>query len=203
MIKNLNYTAKNGILIEADVDGIHKQILFSDIEPFWSYANEDDFEGGYANIKDDYIIFTILVASSQGGVIVIWDTKKDCVVHISEGSYCLTASIYKDRVFYLCDVCNYTMPSHYQMYSIPLYTMDSYKEGTRLYNQNPCKITENNIKSIRLKVDEAGISVIVNNNAYCYSDTLDEAVNTVRKEEYSWLYEETDLNIAKVFGWLT
>ena len=137
----------------------------------------------YANIKDDYIIFTILVASSQGGVIVIWDTKKDCVVHISEGSYCLTAAIYKDRVFYLCDVCNYTMPSHYQMYSIPLYTMDSYEEGTRLYNQNPCKITENNIKSIRLKVDET--------------------VNTVRKEEYAWLYEETDLNIAKVFGWLT
>lgn len=222
MITNISYPGENGVLIEADVDGIHEQIKFSDVLPYWSYATEDDFEGGRAYVKDDYIIFTILVASSQGGVIVVWDTKKKGIVHISNGDYCTAVAIYNDTLFYLCNVYDFVTPSHYQMYSISLNTMDVSDCGKRLYCQNPCKIEEKSINDIDLKVNEHGIQVIINREkTYTYSDTIEETINTVRNENYSWLYDvftedssahifeddslggKVDLNIRKVYGWLT
>ena len=50
------------MLIEADVNGEHKEILFSDIEKYWNYATEEDFEGGRAYVYGDSIAFSILVS---------------------------------------------------------------------------------------------------------------------------------------------
>jgi hypothetical protein len=69
---------------------------------------------------------------------------------------------------------------------------------------------------IGMFVDESGIEIIVNGNiVYRYSDTVDESVNTVRNEEYAWLYdvlkgdfskyifdEDASKKIERIYGWL-
>lgn len=125
MIENISYPGENGVLIEADVNGLHKKILFSDIEPYWGYSNEDEFEGGRAEAFDDFIMFTISAASGQGGIIVIWDVNKNCVLHISEASYCVAFSIYNEFVYTLCGVSNFVTPFHYELYATPIFTKDA------------------------------------------------------------------------------
>ena len=161
MIQNLNYKAEGNVLIGYDVNSIHKEIKFSDIEPFWNYANEEDFENGRAYVFGTLIAFSILVASGQGGVIIIWDTEKECVVHISEAAYSEAVYLFMERVYYLCQVSNYNTPSHLRLYSIPLFTMDVDKSGERLYCQSPCKVydTDHLYTNADLKVSDKGILV--------------------------------------------
>ena len=99
-------------------------------------------------------------------------------------------------------------------------TIDINECGKRLFCQDPCKVNEEQIDSIDLDVSENGIKVVINeDNIYTFSDTTDEEVNTVRKEEFAWLYdvftedisthlfedsgiEKTDLSKKRVLGWL-
>ena len=224
MIENLNYKAESGVLIEADINGVHKEILFSDIEKYWDYATEDDFESGRVYVHDNQIVFTILVAGGQGGVIAAWDTEKECVTHISDGSYCQALYVHDDKIWYLCDVSNFMIPSHLQMYVIPLYTMDANKDGKRIFCQSPCQIYDRgcSYKTIDVKVsDEAGILVKADSKIYRYSESLDPDVLAKRNEEFAWLYdvftedpfnhkfeegvlgEKIDVDKCNIFGWLT
>ncbi|WP_303826287.1 hypothetical protein [Ruminococcus flavefaciens] len=224
MIENLDYKGSDGILIVADVNNVHKEIRFSDIEPLWEHANEDEFEGGRAYIVGSNIVFTILVASGQGGVIIVWDTEKECVTHISEAAYCQALYVFENKVFYLCDISNFVIPSHLQMYVIPLGTMDAWKEGKRIYCQSPCQVydRDNDYETIDVKVSaDAGILVKVDDKIYRYSESLDPTILSKRSAKFSYLYdvftektsdhtfeegllgEKIDKDKYRVFGWLT
>ena len=226
MIQHLNYKAEDGVLIEADVNDIHKEIRFSDIEPFWSCANEEVFENGRAYVFGNLIAFFILVASGQGGVIIIWDTEKECVVHISEAAFCEAVYLFKERVYYLCQVSNYNTPSHLRLYSIPMFTMDAGKTGERLYCQSPCEVFDRDhfYTNADLRVSDKGILVKIDDKVIRYSGSPDLSVVSKRNEEYAWLYdvfidnpsnhnfqiveedgfsEKIDMDKYKVFGWLT
>ena len=67
MIKSVNYVADQETLICVETNDAKLKIKYSDLEPYWSYANPDDFEAGRASIQDDFLIFTMLVAGGQGG----------------------------------------------------------------------------------------------------------------------------------------
>ena len=224
MVKNLEYKASNGILIEADVNYVHKVIRFSDIEPLWDHANEDEFEDGRVYAIGSNIVFTILVAGRQGGVIVVWNTEKECVTHISEASYCQALYIFENEIFYLCDVSNFVVPSHLQMYVIPLGTMGAQKEGKRIYCQSPCKVydRDNNYETIDIKVSaESGILVKIDDKIYKFSESPDSPTLSKYNVEYSHLYDvftkdtsehnfekgmrgiKSNMDKYSIFGWLT
>ena len=44
MIENVKFNGSNDILIEYDFNGKHKNILFSELEAYWSSATEELFE---------------------------------------------------------------------------------------------------------------------------------------------------------------
>lgn len=60
-MKKLNYIGQDGIIIHIEDGGKVQEIRFSDIEKYWDYANEDDFEGGSARIIGSIVFFTMLM----------------------------------------------------------------------------------------------------------------------------------------------
>lgn len=100
MLTDLQYVADNGTLIEYKDDGKTNSILFSDVIGYWDNANEEKFEGGVSCvINDSQILFTIMVASGQGGVLFIWDVQSRKIVHASNAYFCVAANIYNDKLF--------------------------------------------------------------------------------------------------------
>lgn len=81
MLTGINYVVKEDTFIEFEKNGEKSSIRFSDIVPFWSYATEEDFEGGIIKIIGDKILFTMLTASSQGGIVAVWNTDTEEVEH--------------------------------------------------------------------------------------------------------------------------
>ena len=99
MIKNIEYVANQRTLIKVKTDKGNFCIRYKDIRPYWDYASSDDFEGGTATISSDsdYLIFTMLTAGGQGVVVCVWDCIENKLIHISEGSYVITATIANNK----------------------------------------------------------------------------------------------------------
>ena len=132
MIENVRFIAADGILLAGYINGTAFQLPFSDIEPYWSYANEDDFEYGFAKIFDDKLLITLLTASSQGGVVVLWDAYTETIEHVSDGSFCIAVDMDDEKVYKLLNVATYTTESNLQVWEAPLGMMDASGDGKRL-----------------------------------------------------------------------
>lgn len=171
-MKKLNYIGQDGIIIHIE-DGVKVQeIRFSDIEKYWDYANEDDFEGGSARIIGSIVFFTMLTAGGQGGIIVGWDLEKNSVVHISNGEFCKDFALYNDMVYSLCEVCDFNCAAHFLIFRVPFGTINSEEYGTRLYCESPCRITGNPA----LEVGEKGIQVISGDKEYIFASSAEDAL---------------------------
>lgn len=205
MIENVQIVGEGDVIIEAEIDGVASEIKFSDIAPFWEYANEEDYESGRAYVYEDYIAFTMLTHSGQGGIIVVWDTNDESVVHISEAAYCQALSIFEDNIYYLCDVSNFVTPSHIQLYSVPLFTMDASESGERIYCEEPSQFynQENPPQFFEIDASDSGIIVMIDEEEVLYSSSLDEEYLTSYNDEYSWLYDHSSKQNTEIFGWLT
>ena len=116
MIETVNYIANNGILISGIANGKEYDIKFDEIRSYWDYATEDDFEGGTAKPFGDKILFTVLTASSQGGIVVLWDVPKRAIEHISECSYSVAVDIHNNDIYSLHCVSNYNMTANFKLY---------------------------------------------------------------------------------------
>ena len=148
-MKKLNYIGQDGIIIHIEDGGKVQEIRFSDIEKYWDYANEDDFEGGSA-----------------------WDLEKNSVVHISNGEFCKDFALYNDMVYSLCEVCDFNCAAHFLIFRVPFGTINSEEYGTRLYCESPCRITGNPA----LEVGEKGIQVISEDKEYIFASSTDGAL---------------------------
>ena len=89
----------------------------------------------------------MLIASGQGGVVCVWDCEQNKLVHISEGSYCVAATLANGKLYTLHDISNYCMPYHLRVFSCPFGTMDANHEGMALYADEPVRI-ENYTKTV-------------------------------------------------------
>lgn len=132
MIKKIKFIATENNLIEVDLENQKVNIKFSDILPYWSYATESDFEGGFAKIFDDKILFSIVTASSQGGIIAIWNSKTQKIEHISDGAYCVAADLYDGKVYRLLSVSNFVTKEHFELWETPFGILDSNEEGNQI-----------------------------------------------------------------------
>ena len=132
MSNKIKYLAKNGILIQGEKDGVAFEVKFSDIEPYWEYATEEDFEGGKAKIRDNYLLFNMLTAQGQGGIIAAWDLSSNKIVHLQDGAYTVDFTIWNNEVYQLCYVANYATKAHFSLWKCPFNIKDIDCEGTEI-----------------------------------------------------------------------
>lgn len=168
MLTGIKFIAKGDTLIEYEKDGEKCAIHFSDIESLWSYATEEDFEGGTAKIIDGKILFTMLTASSQGGIVAVWDTDTEEIEHLSEGSYSVAVDVHNDKVYRLLCVSNFTTKANFQLWETPYGVMDADEEGTQMDVAIPEIVDEfdGDCSKIALKVTDKAITLQLNGNTY-------------------------------------
>ena len=141
MITKLEYKANKKTIIRVTTDKGHFNIYYSDIRPYWFHSKPSGFEGGRAYGIGDYVLFTMLTGSRQGGVVCVWDCNQNKLVHISNGDYCSAATIYEDKVLTLCDIYNYRVRERLEVYSYTFGTMDAWGEGTQIISDHYKQLT--------------------------------------------------------------
>lgn len=169
MINNIKYVADRDIIISYEIDGEADTVLFSDIKKYWEYASSEEFESGQAwYIDNNKIMFTIMIASAQAGVIVIWNAMEKRVEHISNADFCIDAKIKGNMIYQLKEISFYGMPTHYCVETISVGIKDFTMKGDQLYCQNPRKISVKNADSL-LKLRFAGDSLLIDNEKENFS----------------------------------
>ena len=129
MITDLHYLGSNGIILSCKVDQKGAELRFEDVLPLWEYSTEEDLEGGMARVFDDKVLFTMLTASTQCGVVILWNAKTGKIEHISDGSYVLSVDMDEQYVYLLLDVFNYVTRANLQLWRVPLNCMDACQMG--------------------------------------------------------------------------
>ena len=119
---DIEYKVNNGILIEGIYQGESFKILFSDLEPYWQYATEEDFECGKAKIFDKYIIANITTACGQGGIIFVWDLEQKTVVCCFESEYCVDFTFQNKEIYSLHYVSRWGVSPYFQLRTTKLET---------------------------------------------------------------------------------
>ena len=172
MIKKIEFIATGDTLINVELENEKTSIKFSDIYPYWNHATEEDFEGGFAKIVGDKVLMCLVIASMQGGVLVLWDAKTQKIEHISEGSYCVSADFVNEKIYSLLCISNFETPASFSLWQIPVGIMDAFAESEKIDVELPGLIEEFNgdIGSVELKVQEDGYSIKLNDKVMFFSN---------------------------------
>ena len=173
-MKTLKYVAEDGVIIHIEDSNAVQEIRFSDIEKYWDSANEDEFEGGSAALVRNTVLFTMITAGGQDGIIAAWDLNENKVIHISNGAFCTSFDLYNDMLYLLCDISDFNTAPHYNIFRVPFKTMDPTEEGTMLYCNAPCKVAG----TPNLEVSENGIFVVSENGMYTFSSSPEKALTS-------------------------
>ena len=109
---------KDNILLEISANGTHQQITFDMLRGIWNDISEgttDDIEYLHAVVCEKYVICCSFVAQGQGGIVFVWDTDIQQIVHYSDGRFALTATIHNNKVYILRDVHYWGVKSHLEL----------------------------------------------------------------------------------------
>ncbi len=166
MIENVTLTVKEDCFVSYIADDVESCIPFSALKEYWSYASSDDFEGGFAQTIDDVrILVVMLVASGQGGIAAVWNTKTRSLEHVSQADYCEAVTVYDGYVYTL---------SVSDSYESPVAVIEKCKYGTKdigMELETVAKLSaesfadyDGNKGELTLCVNEKGIIVFHNGN---------------------------------------
>ena len=192
MIKNVKYVADQQSLLRVETENTSIQIRYSDIQPYFADAEASSFESGRCFIMGDNLIFTFITSDGQGGVVCVWDCIQNKLVHISDGAYCVAATLDIGKLYTLHDITNFVTPYHLRVFVCPFGTMNANTEGTALYADQPVKV-ENYIEvvqSAKLLVTKGRIEVLVGGKTILFS--ADENSAYSMKKEYATYYSSSD-----------
>ena len=192
MIKNVEYVANRRTLIKVNTDNGKFCISYKDIRPYWRYATPSDFEWGKVKTHGDYLIFTMLTASDQGGVVCVWDCRINKLIHISEGAYVIAVALANDKVYMLKNVYHWGLAPHLCMSTIPLGTINTDDYGKPLYADKPDDVKDfrNEIQNSELFVENGKISIQFGDQNVLF--TSDESKATVMNKKFSMYYPSPD-----------
>lgn len=196
MINNIEYIANKRTLIRVTTDKGIFSISYKDIRPYWNYARPSHFEEGKAILSGDNLIFSVLTASGQGGVVCVWNCNENRLIHISEGAFFETAVIFNDKLYVLRNVYCWGTPPHLRLSTCPLGTMDACYEGTFLYADVPTKIDnyDEALSDVKILVENDEISLRFGEKTVLFTKNVSNAItfNEKYSEHYTNNYECDD-----------
>lgn len=138
-------------------------IPFSAVIKYWSYATEEDVEWAKMSLLDDgNILFILTTGSDQGGVVCIWDTEEHKLIHISEGSYAIAATVYDGYVYTLCYMHHWGAEETFAITKATVGTMDAWADT----QGEAITFNEYNGSDVDFKVDATGRRIIQDERSY-------------------------------------
>jgi len=189
-IGNLDYKARDGVLISYSKNNQEKTIHFEDVFEIWNYLTEDSFEGGRAYIWGQYIAFSALVASRQDGVFFVWNTMTEAFDHYSRCPYFADAVWYSDDIYILSEVSNFVTPYHLEMWVVPFGTKDRTEDGHRVYCEEPKQYTSSSPWSCKLSITGRKMEVYIDGVPYLYTSDISSLKEKGQNPKFAQLYEE-------------
>ena len=128
-LKMVRMPENGATLCEAELtDGRIVKLDKKVIDEVWGNDYVQEIEGYSVFPSGDLLVLILSVASGQGGVIVLWDYKRNKVIHISEGAFVCSVALIEDKVVSLRLVSSFTTPTHFGYTVCPIETMDAWKE---------------------------------------------------------------------------
>ena len=114
---------------------------------------------------ENVIVIIALLASRQGGFIIVWDCFKNRVLHISEGAFTCYATIFKNQVFSFRLVSTFMHAPEFGYTICPLETNDPYSEYEFQHlNLDPNTI-DNPFEQCRIDIVNNKIRFVANGQA--------------------------------------
>lgn len=134
MENKINFDCES--LLEYEIEGKAGKIEITDLKPFIDddFDNED-IEDMTARIYGDKILFNFTGYSGQYGVLGVWDTTKNKLIHISEGAYGLRNLLTDNTVYQLVYISGWGIQPHASLYGIKLGILDQHKESDLLVDK--------------------------------------------------------------------
>lgn len=129
---NLTILPDNKTIYQYTKENKTRRITFYRIRKYWDYANAEQNEGITVSVQNQYIICILIVASGQGGIVFVWDTEKNCIVHLSEASYAVKSIVAEGNVISLCHVAHYGTRPYFTLICSEFNTIDVWKEPKSL-----------------------------------------------------------------------
>ena len=189
-IGNLDYKARDGVLISYSKNNQEKTIHFEDVFEIWDYLTEDSFEGGRAYIWGQYIAFSALVASRQDGVFFVWNTVTEKFDHYSRCPYFADAIWYSDDIYILSEVSNFVTPYHLEMWVVPFGTKDRTEDGHRVYCDNPEPYTSSSPWACEVQITGNTMEVYTDGVPHLYTTDISSLKTKKHNPKFSNLYLE-------------
>ena len=170
MVSNIKLVLADDTLLTYETENGRVTIPFSEINSYWSYANEEDVEGVRVYVHDDdkTLLILLTTASGQGGVVVGWDTDTRTIVHVSEASYVIALDYYDNYIYTLRLDMNFSTPAHFSLAKAPYGVKDAWSEPEYIPEFMLSEIDQftGSFDDVDLFVNEKGINVRLQENTY-------------------------------------
>ena len=95
--------------------GLVQRPTWSGLRRYWTHANAHDVEYTGAQVFGEFVLFCILCASGQGGVVAVWNTTRRRWEHVSDGSYVFSALLLLEipAIVAFASVSSWSGPAHH------------------------------------------------------------------------------------------
>lgn len=186
MEKKIETRPESGVALRIHTGKGTQDIKYSDISKYWDSGDEENIRSVSVITRGDLVMLLMLTADGLDGVIAGWDIKKGGLVHLSDGSYCVSMKLFGSELYTLCRVENFAVPRHYQVYAVPVGSFDQSNAGRRIYCKSPCSSAGMG-RNIRLDISRGGIAVTDGKNSVTYADSPDRPAETPA-EGFEYLY---------------
>ncbi len=115
-----------------NADGKKQELEYSMIQEYWSYGSYEEIEEYYFNVQGQYVVGSFLTADRQGGILLVWDTVSEKIVHVSDGEFVVRTIIFNGSIYSICDVMTFVTKEHLEFFKIPFGVMDIQAPGERV-----------------------------------------------------------------------
>lgn len=109
---------QNEILLNISKNGKKQYITLRMVREIWhdiTDGNRADIEYINAEICGVYIVCCASVSQGQGGIVFIWDTEQQKIVHCSDGRFAVKATVRFDKVYVLREISHWGVPAHLEL----------------------------------------------------------------------------------------
>ncbi len=81
---------------------------------------QEDIEYIHAEVCGRYVVGCMTTAQGQGGLVFVWDTEAQQVIHVSDGEYAVRAAVHDHKVYTLRQVSFWGVRAHLRLDFCPL-----------------------------------------------------------------------------------
>ena len=151
-------------IMDISANGQHQYVTLDMLKEIWNDiadGNRADIEYINAEVSDDFVICCLTVSQGQGGIVFVWDTDKQKIVHYSDGKYAVRAVINDNKVYVLRVVSYWGVTAHLELDYCDFGTMaEDNSTVTISLDENTSQNLTNNLADYIIEFDDNNIPIV-------------------------------------------